>query len=242
MQNLPKYFLKSITLRIIAFSICIISMQENLKAQTFIYDIDFDVVLKRTLDESDSLYHKRLAKRFTKNDPSLSDYEVLALLINFTSSKNYSPYETIGLEYNVSDLINHYQYDAAIKKCDSLLSYQPYNQEILFDKAYAYLNIGQKDSSEHYRYKFNKIMDAMAASGSGGMNDAIFSLGSKDGQNYIIQRLANRISTIGSGLDEDGNFMDIIESTNSSNDTLVMHFQIQHAINKLFETSEGFEK
>ena len=207
-------------------------------SQTFIYHIDFEVVLKRTLDENDSLYHEKLAKRFAQNDPNLSDYAVLALLINFTSNKNYAPYEIVFSEYNVSNLIREKKFKEAINTCDSLLNFHPYNQELLFDKALIYYNIGDLDSSHFYQYKFNRIMDAMASSGSGAEGDAIFSLGSKDWQNYIVQRLSNQVNSVGSGIDETGNYNDIIQSTDSKNDTLVLHFQIQHAVNKLLDSSK----
>ena len=207
--------------------------------QRFNYQMDFKTILKRTTDQKDDLFHEKLAKRFAKNDTSLTDFEVLALLINFTSNKNYAPYEILSAEDQITEQVKSFQFEDAINMCDSILKIHPYNQQILFNKAFSYFSLKKLDSAEFYKYQFNRIMDAMAFSGSGSREDPIFSLGSKDSENYIYERLAKQIMSIGSGTDSSGNFLDIIEITDFQTDTLTLHFQIQHAVNRLINTNKG---
>ncbi|KAA3648588.1 MAG: DUF4919 domain-containing protein [Bacteroidetes bacterium] len=207
-------------------------------AQVFNYKTDFESVLKRTKDSTDALFYQNLAKRFDKNDSSLSDFEILALLINYTSNKNYTPYKVINQEDRIKKKLSVFQFDEAIRISDSVLSFHPYNQMILFQKSYAFFKLEQIDSANFYKYKFNRIMDAMAISGSGTFDDAIFSLGSKDSENYIYKRLAKQIMQIGSSVDSSGNFIDVIQITDHQKDTSILYFQIQHAINKLIDTKD----
>lgn len=208
----------------------------SLYGQDFNYQNDFQSILARTNTPSDSLYHEKLARRFSKNDSSLSDYAVLALLINFTSNQNYAPYSILKTEDRIVNLVQKFQYERAIELSDSILEFQPYNQQVLLNKAFSYYRLKKNDSADYYKYQFNRIMDAMAFSGSGSFKEPIFSLGSKDSENYIFERLARQIMTIGSGIDSAGNFIDIIEITDYQTDTTTIHFQIQHAVDRLINT------
>mgnify|MGYP003691487215 CR=1 FL=1 len=204
-------------------------------AQTFNYKTDFDSILLRTNEKDDPLFHQKLEFRFNENDTNLSDFEILALLINYTSNSNYAPYEILDDEEKIKEKIDLFQFEEAINLCDSLLRLHPYNQMALFQKSFAFLKLNQLDSAEFYSFKFNRIMDAMAASGNGSVENAIFSLGTKDAENFIYERLTREIMEIGSGLDSNGNFIDIIQITDHQKDTSIIHFQIQHAINQLYK-------
>lgn len=205
--------------------------------QEFNYQKDFETILSRTNDSNDSLFHLELKQRFNRNDTTLSDFEVLALLINFTQNEFYQPYEILNNESKIENLVSEGEYDSAIRLCDSLLINHPYNQAILFEKALSHFAINQSDSSDFYRYKFNRILDAMAYSGKGtSTEDAIFSLGSMDSHSYIIRRLSQEIRQVGAGQDQQGNMIDIIETFKDGEGTRLMHFQIQHAVNRLLKS------
>lgn len=217
------------------YLLCAFITQAQIK---FNYQEDFERVLLRTLDINDSLYYKHLHRRFIQNDTNLTDYEVLALLINFTSNSHYSPYSIIEKEVMIGNFIKEFEYEKAIKESNQVLKTNPFNQNILFKKAFAHAQLKQIDSAKYYKYQFNRIMDAMTFSGTGTSNNAIFSLGSKDSENYIYKRLAKDIMTVGSMVDSKGNFLDVFEITDHQKDTILLYFQIQHAVDKLIETEE----
>ncbi len=210
-----------------------------LKAQEFNYKKDFDRILAQTKDSSNELYHKNLMKKYQDNSPELSDYEMLALLIHFTSDPNYKPYEILSQEENIKSIIEQKEYQRAIKLCDSLLEHHPFNQAILFEMALINFELERFEKSENYRIKFNRIMDAMAYSGSGNSTEsAIFSLGTRDSHFYIANRLSYTIEKVGAGQDDSGNMVDIIETFEEGKGTRLLHFQIQHAVNRLLESTE----
>lgn len=224
----------SIRISFLFIAIQIVSLSYS--QEKFNYQQDFEHILLRTLDVNDSLFHKKLHQRFEVNDSTLSDFEVLALLINFTSNSHYDPYNILEKESAIGKLIQDFEYQTTIQKSNELLKTNPYNQNVLFKKAFAHAQLKQMDSAKHYKQQFNRIMDAMAYSGTGSSSSAIFSLGSKDSENYIYKKLAKDIMTIGSGVDSSGNFMDVVIITDHQKDTSILYFQIQHAVNRLIQT------
>jgi hypothetical protein len=70
-------------------SICLLLFlvisQSTIGQTTFDYEKDFKVIRAKTMDKKDKLSYNKLLKRFSTNDPSLTDFEVLALLIGYTA-------------------------------------------------------------------------------------------------------------------------------------------------------------
>ncbi len=227
--------------KFIPFSFFFLFILSSIQAQEFNYGKHFDTVLARTSDPNDSLYHVKLEKRFHENDSSLSDFEVLAILIHFTADDHYAPYSILSAEEKIGQYIKRFQFQKAINLGDSVLLIHPYNQSVLLNMAYSYYKLENQEKGDYYRYQFNRIMDAMASSGKGTAEEPIFSLGSKDSENFIYEKLSKEIMTIGSGLDSSGNFIDIMEITDYQKDTIVIHFQIQHVIDRMYD-SETPEK
>ena len=71
---------------------------------TFNYKEDFKKVLLKTQNPSDNLYYEKLLKRFNVNDSTMTDFEVLALLIGFTDKPEYKPYQDITTEREIYNL------------------------------------------------------------------------------------------------------------------------------------------
>jgi hypothetical protein len=226
-------------MRKLAFLLTLIIAFSGLLAQDFNYQRDFAKVLAHTQDSSHKLYHKKLMVKYMENNPDLSDYEMLALLIHYTSDPHYKPYEILSQEEGIKSLIEQKDYEKALRLCDSLLKHHPFNQAILFEMALMNFELERFEESENFRTKFNRIMDAMAYSGSGNSaENAIFSLGSKDSHHYIANRLSYTIQNVGAGQDDSGNMIDIIEAYEEGKGTRLLHFQIQHAVNQLMENSK----
>jgi hypothetical protein len=206
----------------------------------FDYHKDYAKILERTNDSTDLLYYDKLLTRFELSDSTITDYEVLALLIGFTDNEYFKPYSYFMTEKDIYALNGNGKYEEALAMCDSFLVFVPVSQVALIEKSYAFYKLGQKDSSEVYGQKFDRIMNAMRNSGDGLTPEtAFFALGPADGQNFVRKRLSSGIGTMGSGRDKYDNFVDILEATwedEKSNEkkTLTLYFQIEHAVKTMF--------
>lgn len=198
----------------------------------FDHNKDFEKILSETIDTSSTLHFDKLLKRFQYNDITLTDFQVLALLIGFTRNEHFKPYNYLTSEREIYALNDKGKYQEAIAKCDSFLVYVPISQQALIEKSYSFYKLAKADSAQYYMWKFRKIMDAMGQSGDGLTPEtAIFSLGPTDGQNFIEKYLSSGIGTMGSGRDKHGNFVDIIEATQEDGEQegINLYFQIEHA-------------
>ena len=83
---------------------------------------------------------------------------------------------------------------------------------------------GEKDSADYYLYKANKILQAMHFSGDGTLNSPIFALGPHDGQEFIMKHLGARVGHIGSGRDNDKNFIDTLEAKFNDGNSVHYHY------------------
>jgi Domain of unknown function (DUF4919) len=206
----------------------------------FDYHKDYDKIFDQSNDTSSSLHYNKLLIRFQDNDTSLTDFEVLALLIGFTDNQYFKPYSYLKTEREIYSLNGNRKYEEALSMCDSFLVYVPLSQQALIEKSYSFYKLEQTDSSNYYMWQFMRIMDAMAQSGNGlTPESAFFSLGPADGQNFIIKYLSSDIGTMGSGRDKYGNFVDILEMTwedeeNGEQQRKNLFFQIEHASKTMF--------
>jgi hypothetical protein len=203
----------------------------------FDYAKDFDKILRQTQDKNDSLYFPNQILRYSSNDTSLTDYEVLALLIGFTADSNYKPYNDITTERKIYSLNGNGKFEEAKSKGLEFIKTHPLNQKTLIELSYTYHKLGIADSADYYSIKFHQIMDAMALSGKGFTADsAFFSLTPVDGQNFITKYLRGKVGTMGSGSDTKGNFVDILEyipSDSEDGEGVSLYFQIEHTQGEL---------
>jgi len=204
----------------------------------FDYNKDFKKILKQTKKSSSDINYVKLLSRFQNNDTTLSDFEVLSLLIGFTDNEYFKPYRYLKDERKIYSLNGKKKYKEALAMCDSFLVFVPLSQKALIEKSYAFHKLEQPDSAQYYMWQFRRIMNAMEASGDGLTPEtAIFSLGPTDGQNYIKKHLASRIGVMGSGTDKYGNFVDILEAKSKDEDEgkkQNMYFHIEHATATMF--------
>ncbi|MBK6330888.1 MAG: DUF4919 domain-containing protein [Bacteroidetes bacterium] len=87
-------------------TITLFTIGNNVFGQNFNYHKEFKDILKKSMDKSNSYHFSKLLERFNKNDPSLSNKEIIALQIGFTADKNYKPYKTIDKERAIQKLIS----------------------------------------------------------------------------------------------------------------------------------------
>lgn len=207
---------------------------------TFNYKNDFKKVLAKTKDQNDDLYYYKLLKRFSVNDTTLTDYEVLALLIGFTDRPAFKPYADLSIERKIYNINGEGKYKEALDSANIFLQTHPFSVKVLFEKGYSFHKLAQEDSASFYTYKGHRIFQAMYFSGNGTTPETpTFALGPADGQDYIRKYVRAKIGTMGSGRDKSGNFLDILEVVpKDGSASYSLYFIIQHATDKMFSEDE----
>lgn len=212
---------------------------------TFNYNSDFKNILAKTKSPSDNLSYDKLLKRFSVNDTTLSNFEVLALLIAYTDKPEFKPYRDINDERKIFVMNDNGKFQEAIDSANLFLKLHPLSVKVLFEKAYSFHKLGQDDSSHFYYMKGRMIFEAMSYSGNGKSPETpIFALGPADGQDYIYKYVDSKIEgasigVMGSGSDKNGNFLDILEVVPKDGSApYKLYFIIQHATDKMFSEDE----
>lgn len=227
-------------IKIIGLLLFITTGQISFGQTTFSYKDDFKKVLAKTKDANDNLSYDKLSKRFTVNDTTLTDFEVLALLIGFTDKPAFKPYADLSTERKIYDINGDGKYKEALDSANIFLQTHPFSVKVLFEKGYSLHKLGQEDSASFYTYKGQRIFQAMYFSGNGTTPETpTFALGPADGQDYIRKYVRAKIGTMGSGRDKRGNFLDILEVVpKDGSASYSLYFIIQHATDKMFSEDE----
>lgn len=228
------------TINTIGLLLLLTTGQVSFGQTTFNYKDDFKKVLAKTKDQNDKLSYNKLLKRFSVNDTTLTDFEILAMLIGFTDKPEFKPYNDLDTERKIYDINGEGKFQDALDSANLFLKTHPLSVKVLFEKAYSFQKLGQKDSAAFYSYKGGRIFKAMNFSGNGkSPQTPTFALGPADGQDYIYKFIGSNIGTMGSGDDQNGNFLDILEVIPKDGSTSYkLYFIIQHATDKMFSSEE----
>lgn len=213
------------------FIICafFMSAQEN-----FNYKRDFKTILAKTANPSDKLFYDKLLPRYQKNDTTLTDAEVLALMIGFTNKKEYQPYSDAIEEKAIYDLNAEGKYYLALEKARDYIKTHPFSLKTLFEISFSYYKANHIDSAKLYVAQGKRIFKAMEYSGNGRKKDTpMFALNPTDGQEYIYKHLGGGIGLVGQDKDPDGNSLDILEVDFKVGTSYTLYFIIQHATSRL---------
>lgn len=210
---------------------------------TFNYATDFDSIAKLTAQKGSEHYYESLRKRFEAVDTTLTDHDVLVLMIGETQQAHYYPYDLVLVEHEIMEMANKGDYEGTLKKCDSLLKIHPLNLTALVHKAYLEDKLGSltKDAS---KFKFVIVLDAIFGTGDGTVESPLFVIGPGDGQLLIRYVFGANLGTMGSGSDSHGNFLDILEIIKEGQEPANMYFIIEHAVKRMFKEDvlKDFEK
>ncbi|MES2680232.1 MAG: DUF4919 domain-containing protein [Bacteroidota bacterium] len=228
------------TIKTIGLILLIATTKIAIGQTTFNYKDDFQKVLAKTKDKNDNLSYNKLLKRFSVNDSTLTNFEVLVLLIGFTAQPEFKPYKDLATERKIYAINGDGKFRDALDSANLFLKTHPLSVKVLFEKAYSFHKLGQEDSAAFYSYKGRRIFKAMTFSGNGKSPEtAIFSLGPADGQDYIYKAIGSNIGIMGSGRDQNGNFLDILEVAPEDGSTSYrLYFIIQHATATMFTEDE----
>jgi hypothetical protein len=179
--------------------------------EVFNYQKDFKTVLARTKDRNDSLYYEKLLSRYSINDTSLTNYQVLALLVGYTDNPAYKPHTDLVKEKEIHSLNLRGEYAKALVEANEFLILHPFSIKAIFAKAYAFNNLGKEDSAEFYAFRGFSIFHAMELTGDGRSSETpFFSLGAEDGQDYIRRAVHVGVGKKGMGQDRNGNALYIV--------------------------------
>jgi hypothetical protein len=204
--------------------------------ENFNYKRDFENILKETKNKNSEFYSENLMERYTKTDTTLTDKQMLSLLISFTDNKIYKPYKDIGFGRNLYQLNEKEKFDEVIKSGNEFLATHPFDLKTLYEVSYAYHKKDNDVLAENYVIKAMLIFKAMLYSGDGqSMETPTFALNPTDGQDLIEKGLRAKISKMGSGHDKNGYFIDILDAVFEDGTTQTLYFIIPHATKKMFE-------
>ncbi len=200
----------------------------------FNYAKDFNTVLAKTKDKNDPWNYYKLLSRFKKNDSTLTNPDILALMIGFTSMPQYDPYSSPSKERVIVDLNAEGKYEQALEKADEYIALQPLSIKILFERSFAYYKAHMEDSAKKFSGQAKKIFNAMKYSGDGKtIQRPIFSLNVDDAQEYILKFLSAGTGLKGSQKDENNNSVDFIEVVTKVQEPYNLYFMVQHIHDKL---------
>ena len=200
---------------------------------TFDYQKDFKTILSKTKDSASVLAYNKILSRFQANDTSLSKFETLALLIGFTNQPDYKPYEDLDNENGIFLLNDNGNYEDALNDANIYLSTHPLSLRVLKEKSYSLHQLKKGDSALYYMDLVHRIMLAMKFSGNGKTPDSpIFALGLTDGERFI-ENLGKTTGNKGTGKNNSGNYLELVDAISDEGDHQNMYFIIQHASNNL---------
>lgn len=222
---------KPIALLICALLLSLTSFEQKVdpKKAPFVYYRDFQRILDSAKVDSSRFNYNKLLPKFLSNDTTLTNEEMLALMIGYTENPQFKPLEDMAKEKEIFELVQASKFDEAIYESTNFLATHPFNFMTLHQITIAYNAIKQKDSAAYYMKQHMKIMDAMIYSGTGETPEtAIFSLGLADGERFIsnIDFILEKRTT---DWDKRDNFMEIIQAADTKAVSQVFYFVIQHA-------------
>lgn len=212
----------------------------------FDYKRDFKPFLEQSQDRQSPLYYQKLLYRFLQRDTSITNMEMLVLMIGYTEDPHYKPFENMEPEKEIFDLNEEGRYDEAVTKSISYLQKNPLSLRVNKEASYAYFQKKMQDSADYYMDLVDKIMNAMIFSGSGKKPEQpIFSLGLADGE-YFIPNIGLKILERDTEWNAFNQFVEVIKASKSGDDEVMYYFVIEHAKQKLDDDkvneSEGKKK
>lgn len=203
--------------------------------KNFEYKKDFENILKESKNKDSDLNYNKLLEKFNKTDTTLTDRQVLALLIGFTDNTYYKPYKDLEFSRNLYKLNDDKKFDEVIKEGNKFIVHHPFDLKALFEVSYAYYKKGNQSLADSYLMKTSLIFNAMIYSGNGkSIDNPIFALNPSDGQDFIKKAFGAKIGSMGSGRDKNGYFIDMLEMKNGE-ESEILYFIIPHATKKMFE-------
>ena len=143
-----------------------------------------------TQDSSSNYFYPTLLDRFMKNDTTMSNDDMILLLVGYTQTKEYLPADQVVIEDSLSKLNKAGQYTSAALTAANYLALNPVSLSANLDMAFAQKNGKNEKLYNKYTYRALRIIQATLSTGTGNsMEDAIYVLSPKD--IYLMLPLQN---------------------------------------------------
>jgi hypothetical protein len=218
---------------LVFFSPFIYAQSDGDPGPPFDYKRDFKNILARTKNKQDTLYYLKLLNRFQENDSSLTPAETLALMIGYTDSRFFKPYENMQTELEIIKLNDKAFYLDVLDESKEYLRTHPLSLSINKERSFAYYMLKKRDSAKYYMKLADKIMEAMIYSGKGRTPEtAYFSLGLVDGD-YFIPNVGWSIWGKKTDVDRNRHYLYAIDAVSLEDVHKTYYFNIQHAKQKM---------
>ena len=201
---------KSMLARYIGLVLFSFFLSQPSNSQHFDFQTDFQVLLNSSRDTSSDFFYPKLLERFSYNDSTLGNKELMVLQIGFTQDTNYKPKITLEKEKEILDLIYEKEYEKAVVSCNQILKKNPLSLTAMFEKSYALIKMNNPMAYFH-KEKALKIINAILLSGEGSIEKPYFIFGLLDGQILIKFFLENSIESISNTVNEKNIPLEIIE-------------------------------
>jgi len=234
-------FMRTVITALLFFSFTAVAAQP-----AFEYKRDFKAFLEQSQDRQSPLYYQKLLIRFLDRDTSLSNMEMLALMIGYTEDSHYKPFEDMEKENEIFMMNEEGMYDDVIISGRKYLQTHPLSLRVLKEASYAYFQKQQQDSADYYMDLVEKMMNAMIYSGTGKKPEQpIFSLGLADGE-YFIPNIGLKVLDKNTEWNANNHFVEVVKASKSGDDEMMFYFVIEHAKQKIDDDkvneSEGKKK
>lgn len=126
---------------------------------------NIDSLNKVVTDDKSEFKYEKLLDHFN-NEKSLTDYQVYLLLIGYTQTDKYNPYNYDAID-NIYSLANKGQIDEAIKNGEELLKTNPLNPSLNRVLMFCYRKKGEENKAEYYHKRMLTVFNAMLFTGEG---------------------------------------------------------------------------
>lgn len=211
--------------------------------QNFNYQKDFKNLIEQSNNKESPLYYNTLKLNFIENGENFTVDKVIALMVGQTNSENYSAYQDTELERNYQSA-EKAPADTIFKYAPGYIEINPISLSVNYGLWKTYEKIKEKKQAEKYRKRFNILCEAILKTGNGTYDNPYFVISPIDGQVIISLYWKKPISTMGSGLDKNGNFCDILGVIKNKKSE-ELYFVVDHAMsmfrNELKNVKENSE-
>lgn len=197
---------------------------------SFKYTRDFNSILVESRKPNSKLAYESLWQKYSQNINTLSNREMLSMMIGFTDKPNYKPYAYYEMQNsleNKSKIALKSVYIDASNFADEL----PFSLSLLNQLLFCSKKLDMPEDAARYSSIITKVSDAMRYSGDGSSADkAIFILEPSDA-NYFLSELTSKGYTVGGKTNiEIGGYKEVYDYQKQENGAVFkIYFNLQHA-------------
>ena len=194
---------------------------------------NFDSLSKVVTVETSNFKYEKLLNDFI-GGKALTDYEVYLMLIGYTQTENYNPYNYNAID-NIYELAGNEQIDEAIKKGEELLNANPLNPSLNRVLMYCYRKKDNNAKAEYYHNRILAVFSAMLFTGQGTCEKPYVTFWVKEEYNFARYIGLSPTGQYSTGACT-GGMADKLETYNAkTDDKEIIHFNIMPIFKKVLK-------